>query len=98
MKSRYKLQSVAFDQVANQEGLALPAIKQQLRYVATNRLTYRTGNGGKSWSPISLEAEAATVEDLANISEMLNNQRAYVASTNQVWIWTANDGWFTLDR
>lgn len=87
----------SFDQVANVAALANPALAEQLRYVATNRLTYRTSNAGASWVPLSLESEAATLADLANITQMLNNQRAYIAATSETWQFRTAEGWFKVE-
>ena len=47
----------------------------------TNQVVYRTIDAGVNWEPMSTHVEVDTVADLANLTEIIPNQTAYVRST-----------------
>ncbi len=91
--------TASYDEVANVAALtSTPALAQQLRRVATNRLIYRTNNSGASWVPASMEIEVATEADLGNLSELVNNQYILVAETDWLWRWDSANGFIAVDQ
>ncbi len=88
----------AFGEVPNLAGLSTVPVTEKLVRVASNRLFYRTINGGATWLVTGRRCDVTNNTELASLdtNELVDGQLVDVIETGWLWQWTTADGWVSI--